>query len=106
MQTFAEFLWHEYNLCHLPNSGHTLCLHCVALALTARVILEEEKSQCHAVRRHFSQTKNCVSTFCCAMKDQHSKPLACFSEVSRGLMGLLFHSICQLASYRPQMSAC
>lgn len=53
MQTFAAFLWHKYNSCHLLNSGHILRLLCVALALTAR----EEKSQCHAVRRPLNRQK-------------------------------------------------
>lgn len=69
MQTFAAFLWHGYNLCHLLNSGRTLLLLCAAPALTARVISDEEKSQCHVVRRHFSQTKKIASALSTAQRE-------------------------------------
>ena len=69
-------------------------------------ISEGEKSQCHAVRRHFSQTKICVSTFCQGARGRRSELLASFSEDSQSLMGLLFHSICRLTSYGPQLHTC
>lgn len=74
--------------------------------LHAGGISEEEKSQCHAVRRHFSQTKICVSTFCQGARGRRSELLASFSEESQSLMGPLFHSICRPASYRPRLHTC
>lgn len=89
-----------------PKQRSQTVLSFVQRRLYGRGISEEEKSQCHAVRRHFSQTKICVSTFCQGARGQHSELLAPFSEESQGLMGLLFHSICRPASHRPQLHAC
>lgn len=98
-------LWPDYNLRHPLYASGTLGLFCVAPALR-RSNQKEEKSQCRAARRHFCQRKNCVSTFCQGARGQHSELLASFSEESQSLMGLVFHSIYQLAFYWSQPYTC
>lgn len=64
MRAFAPVAGYDYNLCHLLSSTCRLCVFCAGAALCRQNLMGEEKSQCHAVGRHFSQTKKmCVSTF-------------------------------------------
>ncbi len=105
MQTFAA-VYGTIIIYSTSKAALADCLSFVQPQLYSGGISEEEKSQCHAVRRHFSQTKICVSTFCQGVRGQRSELLASFSEESRGLMGLLFHSICRPPSHRPQLHTC
>lgn len=106
MRAFAPVAGYDYNLCHLLSSTCRLCVFCAGAALCRQNLMGEEKSQCHAVGRHFSQTKKCVSAlFCRAARGRRSEPLASLSEERRGLMGLLFHSICRRASCRPSAAS-
>ncbi len=105
MQTFAP-VYGVIIIYATSRAALADCVSFVQLWLYGSGISEEEKSQCHAVRRHFSQTKICVSTFCQGARGQRSELLASFSKESQSLMGLLFHSICRPTSFGLWLHTC